>query len=160
MNENKRQDLLARMRGVQKDVDRSRATRSQQSVSRSQPGFAELPEYKQVVMQKLVSEQLNMPNPFYRAHESASGATADIDGRAYDNFASYDYLGLNSDPRIRDAAMAAIDQFGISASANGSLPVSAPFMPSWKRPLPKITRPRTPSVSSAAISPMSRPSAA
>ncbi|MCM2440398.1 aminotransferase class I/II-fold pyridoxal phosphate-dependent enzyme [Agrobacterium vitis] len=118
MNENKRQDLLARMRGVQKDVDRSRATRSQQSVSRSQPGFAELPEYKQVVMQKLVSEQLNMPNPFYRAHESASGATADIDGRAYDNFASYDYLGLNSDPRIRDAAMTAIDQFGISASAS------------------------------------------
>ncbi|MCE6076235.1 aminotransferase class I/II-fold pyridoxal phosphate-dependent enzyme [Agrobacterium vitis] len=118
MNENKRQDLLARMRGVQKDVDRSRATRSQQSVSRSQPGFADLPEYKQVVMQKLVSEQLNMPNPFYRAHESASGATADIDGRSYDNFASYDYLGLNSDPRIRDAAMAAIDQFGISASAS------------------------------------------
>jgi len=118
MNENKRQDLLARMRGVQKDVDRSRASRSQQSVTRSQAGFADLPEYKQVMMQKLVSEQLDMDNPFYRAHAGSSGAIADIDGRSLDNFASYDYLGLNSDPRVRSAALRAIEQFGISASAS------------------------------------------
>ncbi|MCM2294361.1 aminotransferase class I/II-fold pyridoxal phosphate-dependent enzyme [Allorhizobium sp. BGMRC 0089] len=118
MNESKRQDLLARMRGMQKNVDTGRALRAQVSESRSQIGFDDLPEYKQVMMQKRASEELAMANPFYRAHEGASGAVAQIEGRELDNFASYDYLGLNHDPRILAAANETIGQFGISASAS------------------------------------------
>ncbi|WP_037066825.1 aminotransferase class I/II-fold pyridoxal phosphate-dependent enzyme [Allorhizobium undicola] len=121
MNENKRQDLLARMRGVQKNVEQGRSVRSeqlQQQVTRQQPGFADLPEYKQVKLQEMASQQLGMANPFYRGHEGTSGPTALIGNRSYDNFASYDYLGLNGDGRVQRAAANAIARYGISASAS------------------------------------------
>ncbi|MDQ0457372.1 aminotransferase class I/II-fold pyridoxal phosphate-dependent enzyme [Rhizobium paknamense] len=121
MNENKRQDLLARMRGLKQNVEQGRQSRSeqlQQSVIRKQPDFADLPEYKQVRMQEMASQQLGMANPFYRGHEGTSGATALIGNRSYDNFASYDYLGLNGDERVQKAAARAIDRYGISASAS------------------------------------------
>ena len=34
------------------------------------------------------------------------------------NFSSYDYLGLNGHPEVIEAAKAAIDRYGISASAS------------------------------------------
>lgn len=122
MNENKRQDLLNRMRGLQKDVERGRVVRSEQAATqstvRTQPAFTDLAEYKQVAMQQFASQQLGMENPFYRAHESASGATAQIGGLSFDNFASYDYLGLNQDPRVIERANRALADFGVSASAS------------------------------------------
>lgn len=122
MNENKRQDLLNRMRGLQKDVERGRVVRSEQAATqlsvRTQPAFTDLAEYKQVAMQQFASQQLGMENPFYRAHETASGATAQIGGLSFDNFASYDYLGLNQDPRVIERANRALADFGVSASAS------------------------------------------
>lgn len=59
----------------------------------------------------------DLQNPFFRQHQQRSGATCVIDGREVLNFGSYDYLGLNSDPRPAAAAKAAIDQYGVSASA-------------------------------------------
>ncbi|MCM2477159.1 aminotransferase class I/II-fold pyridoxal phosphate-dependent enzyme [Rhizobium sp. CG5] len=122
MNENKRQDLLNRMRGLQKDVERGRVVRSEQAATqtfvRSQPAFTDLAEYKQVAMQQFASQQLGMENPFYRAHEGASGATAQIGGKSFDNFASYDYLGLNQHPRVIAHASKALADFGVSASAS------------------------------------------
>jgi 8-amino-7-oxononanoate synthase len=41
-----------------------------------------------------------------------------IDGREMINFSSYDYLGLNHHPAVRAAARAAIDRYGVSASAS------------------------------------------
>ncbi len=41
-----------------------------------------------------------------------------IDGRAVDNFASYDYLGLNGHPEITQAVIAATAQWGTSVSAS------------------------------------------
>jgi 8-amino-7-oxononanoate synthase len=39
-------------------------------------------------------------------------------GREFANFASYDYLATNTDPKVTESAKAAIDRFGISASAS------------------------------------------
>ena len=72
---------------------------------------------------------LGLENPFFRPHEGVAGARTLIGGREYLNFASYNYLGLNGDPRVAAAAKAAIDRHGISASASrlasGERPVHA-----------------------------------
>ncbi len=57
----------------------------------------------------------------------ALGPIGTLDGREVVNFASNDYLGLASDRRVMDAAIAAIEQWGTSATASrlivGSRPV-------------------------------------
>jgi 8-amino-7-oxononanoate synthase len=61
---------------------------------------------------------LGMETPYFREHDGIAGATTQIGNRSYDNFASYNYLGLNGDPRVADAAKAAIDRYGTSVSAS------------------------------------------
>lgn len=122
MNDDKRQDLLDRMKHLHKNAEQGRQVRmpepSVRTVSRRQPSFSELLEYKQVQVQQRAGEELGMANPFYRAHETASGATAQIGGRTYDNFASYDYLGLNRHPLVLESAREALERYGVSASAS------------------------------------------
>ena len=48
----------------------------------------------------------------------AQGPEVEIGGRCLINFSSNDYLGLANDPRLRDAAAAAIDEFGVGAGAS------------------------------------------
>jgi 8-amino-7-oxononanoate synthase len=61
---------------------------------------------------------LQLENPFFRAHEGIAAAHSVIGGRDVINFGSYNYLGLNGDPRVQAAAKAAIDTYGVSASAS------------------------------------------
>src|SRR5947199_15128 len=48
----------------------------------------------------------------------AQGSEIEIAGRRFINFSSNDYLGLANDPRLREAATAAIDEFGVGAGAS------------------------------------------
>jgi len=61
---------------------------------------------------------LRSPNPYYLAHEGVNGPNVEILGRPMVNFASYNYLGLAGDPRVRGAASEAIERYGTSASAS------------------------------------------
>jgi 7-keto-8-aminopelargonate synthetase-like enzyme len=61
---------------------------------------------------------LNIENPFFRAHDGIAEAETSIDGRPLLNLVSYNYLGLNGDPRVAAAAKAAIDLYGTSVSAS------------------------------------------
>ena len=61
---------------------------------------------------------LGIENPFFRPHDGIAGAETSIGGRRLLNFVSYNYLGLNGDPRVADAAKAAIDRYGTSVSAS------------------------------------------
>jgi 8-amino-7-oxononanoate synthase len=61
---------------------------------------------------------LQLENPFFRAHDGIAAAHSVIGGREVINFGSYNYLGLNGDPRVQAAAKAAIDTYGVSASAS------------------------------------------
>jgi 8-amino-7-oxononanoate synthase len=49
---------------------------------------------------------------------SAHGPELVIAGRHFINFSSNDYLGLANDPRLREAAASAIDEFGVGAGAS------------------------------------------
>jgi len=53
-----------------------------------------------------------------RELSSAQGPEVEIAGRRFINFSSNDYLGLANDPRLREAATAAIDDFGVGAGAS------------------------------------------
>jgi 8-amino-7-oxononanoate synthase len=53
-----------------------------------------------------------------RTLESAQGAEVVLDGRRVIAFASNDYLGLASDPRLIDAACGAARRFGVGAGAS------------------------------------------
>ncbi|HQT80437.1 MAG: 8-amino-7-oxononanoate synthase [Rhodospirillales bacterium 20-64-7] len=63
-------------------------------------------------------EILQIENPFFRPHDGIAGAETRIDGRPLLNLVSYNYLGLNGDPRVSAAAKDAIDQYGTSVSAS------------------------------------------
>jgi 8-amino-7-oxononanoate synthase len=94
------------------------------------PDIAALPGSREMRLVAAAADHLGIPDPFFREHEGIAGAETIVDGRAYVNFASYDYLALNGDQRIAEAAKAAIDRYGTTV---------------WTR-----------SVSSAATRPMSR----
>lgn len=80
--------------------------------------LATLPGLRDIEMVREAGAALGFENPYFRPHEGVAGARTVIGGREYVNFASYNYLGLNGDPRIAAAAKAAIDRHGVSASAS------------------------------------------
>jgi 8-amino-7-oxononanoate synthase len=49
---------------------------------------------------------------------TAQGADIDLAGKHLVNFSSNDYLGLANDPRLREAAIATIGEFGVGAGAS------------------------------------------
>ncbi|MBW6420401.1 aminotransferase class I/II-fold pyridoxal phosphate-dependent enzyme [Rhizobium sp. XQZ8] len=113
--------LLDKMRQANESSGRNRAarlSRQPQAPVRQVQRFEDLPEYQRVQFQRTVGEVTGVANPFYRSHDRAAGATTAMGGREFINFASYDYLGTNTDPQTIEKAKAAIDQFGISASAS------------------------------------------
>ncbi|MFM0212303.1 aminotransferase class I/II-fold pyridoxal phosphate-dependent enzyme [Paraburkholderia sediminicola] len=80
--------------------------------------FEAMPQYQQVRIMREMGETLRVTSPFFRVHEGMAGATTQIGGREYVNFANYNYLGLADDPVVAARAKAAIDRYGTSASAS------------------------------------------
>jgi 8-amino-7-oxononanoate synthase len=80
--------------------------------------FSTLPGYDELRLQRSIGEKLGLENPYFRMHEGRLGSRTHIDGRELLNFSCYDYLGLNGHPEVVLAAKAAIDRYGISASAS------------------------------------------
>jgi 8-amino-7-oxononanoate synthase len=82
----------------------------------------QLEGWREIRMIEEAADYLGIADPFFRVHDGIAGAETVIDHQRCINFASYDYLGLNGDPRVAAAAKAAIDHYGTSVSA--SRPVS------------------------------------
>ena len=80
--------------------------------------FNNLPGYSEQRLLRSAASALGLRDPYFLLHEGEAGAWTVIDGRRMINFSSYDYLGLNQHPAVRAAAQAAIERYGVSASAS------------------------------------------
>jgi len=74
-------------------------------------------------MENLFAEQLEALRArsldrHLREIAGAQGPEVEIGGRRFINFSSNDYLGLANDRRLREAATAAVDEFGVGAGAS------------------------------------------
>ena len=76
------------------------------------------PGYQQIRIINDGAARLDIDNPFFKLHEGTAGATTQIGGREYINYASYNYLAFSGHPEITEAAKTAIDQYGTSVSAS------------------------------------------
>lgn len=80
--------------------------------------FKNLPGFAEQTMLRAAASTMGLRDPYFLVHEGDAGAETVIDGRRMTNFSSYDYLGLNHHPAVREAAKAAIDRYGVSPSAS------------------------------------------
>jgi 8-amino-7-oxononanoate synthase len=110
----------------------ARRREGQEAQSGADPrGFGSIQNLKDWGLVRDAMDALGIDSPFFRAHEGRAGATTRIGNREVVNFGSYDYLGLNGDPRLHAAAAEAMARYGISASASrlvsGERPAHAAF---------------------------------
>lgn len=97
----------------------SRRREGQEAQAAADPrGFGAIQNLKDWGLVRDAMDALGIESPFFRVHEGRAGAHTGIAGRELINFGSYDYLGLNGDPRLHAAAAEAMAQHGISASAS------------------------------------------
>lgn len=80
--------------------------------------FDQLADYRSLERIREVGAAMDVEQPFFRMHDGLAAGTTVIDQREVVNFASYDYAGLNADPRVSDAAKQAIDRYGVSPSGS------------------------------------------
>ena len=99
-------------------LSKRRARQEESGGAEGSRSFSDLPAVRDFELMKTAMEALDLPNPFFRPHQGVAVATTVIGNEEFLNFSSYNYLGLNGDPRVKAAAHAAIDRHGISASAS------------------------------------------
>jgi 8-amino-7-oxononanoate synthase len=80
--------------------------------------FDRMPGYKKIQIIHSGAKRMGLTNPFFKQHDGLASAHTQIAGRDLINFSSYNYLNLSGDPRINDAAVAAIEKYGTSVSAS------------------------------------------
>ncbi len=79
--------------------------------------FEDTPEYRHFLerQEALVGKG---DNPYFVAHESPLLDTGIVDGKEILEFGSYNYVGMSGRKEVKDAAKAAIDKYGTSASGS------------------------------------------
>lgn len=117
----------SRKAGLERRFERLVPTESEGRTAASAFDFSTLEEVRQLKIQRAVADILKIESPFFRPHEVRASAHTVIGGRHYANFSSYDYCGLNGDPRVTAAATAAIETFGTSVSASRVVSGERPF---------------------------------
>ena len=80
--------------------------------------FEQHPAHKQIEYLRQGSAQLELEDPFFRSHQGVAGATTQIAGKNYINFASYNYLDYSGDSRVNQAVIEATQHYGSSVSAS------------------------------------------
>jgi 8-amino-7-oxononanoate synthase len=157
------QDFIARRRTAdgprpgQNSGGSDTAAPSDADVPESFYDFALFPEYQQLHLFQSVAEHTDIENPYFKTHQGIAGATTVVDNRQLINFSTYNYLGLNGHRRIVEAAKAALEQYGVSASASRLVAGERPRIAIWNARSPTCTGSRTLSFTYRGMRPMSAP---
>jgi acyl carrier protein len=80
--------------------------------------FLDTPEYKAFSERQKALLAHGSANPYFVCHESALRDVSIMDGKKVLNFGSYNYVGMSGRPEVKQAAKAAIDKYGTSASGS------------------------------------------
>jgi 8-amino-7-oxononanoate synthase len=78
----------------------------------------EFPEVKELQGKLDFARAAGIDIPYFRTLDACTGATAQIDGREFINFTSYNYVGLSGHPRISESVAQAVRLYGTSVSAS------------------------------------------
>ena len=100
--------------------------------------FDQHPGYQQLRILNEGAARLGIGNPYFRAHDAAAGASTVMDGETFDNYSSYNYLGLAGHPEVNAAAKAAVDRYGTSASASRLVSGERPIHRELERELAEL----------------------
>lgn len=123
-------DLLKRMRSKTTGKPRIVATPQKKSIKSYDQNFTDFtkhPDFEQIQLQTMFAEHTNLKSPYFRTHDARAGTTSSIDNKISVNFGSYDYLCLNQEACVGEAANAAIQEFGTSVSASRIVAGERPF---------------------------------
>ena len=80
--------------------------------------FEDTDEFKEFALREQALLGSGGSNPYFIKHESALFDTSLMDGKVVLNFGSYNYVGMSGRQETKDAAKAAIDKYGTSASGS------------------------------------------
>jgi 8-amino-7-oxononanoate synthase len=139
-----KESLQRRLRRAERLPEAPRTGGSPESRGRADPiadswcRFDQHPGYQQLRILNEGAARLGIGNPYFRAHEGVAGASTVIDGETFLNYSSYNYLGLAGHPDINDAAKAAIDRYGTSASASRLVSGERPIHRALERELAAV----------------------
>lgn len=100
--------------------------------------FESYDTYQMILQKKFYGKKFKINNPFFLTHEGTASATSIINGKSFINFSSYNYLNLNGDPRVVQAAKEAIDRYGTSASASRLVSGERPIHQALEQALAKM----------------------
>ena len=142
MGANDRAKLMDSLKATRRSA-RGRGTKSENRQQAPVPkrkvyDFRELPQVKQLQMHRAAADMMGIENPFFRPHDGLAAGTSVIGGCNYDNFASYNYLGLNGHPFVNAAAKAALEKYGTSVSASRIVAGERPFHTELEATLARI----------------------
>ncbi len=80
--------------------------------------FRETPEFKAFYARQQALMAGGADNPYFVCHDSALKDTSIMAGKEVLNFGSYNYVGMSGRKEVMEAAKAAIDRYGTSASGS------------------------------------------
>ena len=80
--------------------------------------FDQMPEIQALRQQRERLLAADAKNPYYQVHEGRTRDTSIVNGRESIQYSSFNYLGMSGDPVLIEAAKAAIERYGTSASAS------------------------------------------
>lgn len=114
--------------------------KQQQLVVREPIGtFEETEEFKQFCVRRAMMLSNGQKDPYFVCHDSPLLDTSVVGGRRMLDFGSYNYVGMSGRKEVSEAAKAAIDKYGTSASGSrllaGEKPVHGELereIASWK----------------------------
>ena len=99
----------------------STADASPVEISPSCYQFEHFPEHKEYTTMTWYYEKQKFPQNLFQPHVGGSDATVMIHGREFINYSTYNYLSLGFDDRVKQAAIQAVEDFGVGTGSGRSI---------------------------------------